>query len=196
MIESTAIATTTTTPRSASNLSITGSPGSRPSPIFDHQDEGILHDVLEELDRERHNRAELEAKVRVLEQELHSQRRTNTEGSKASVKDYTAILTERDGYKEILDALTQDRPAFSEQARSSSSLPVHIIRLLEVMPWDSRAQQYLFGLEQVYEWQVYSADKKWHKELRFFPAAFKALKIVVPSPGVKTVTEQSSKKAA
>lgn len=180
------------TPKSASNLSIV-SPGFRPSPFSDQQDEGILQDVLEELDRERHNRAELEAKVRVLEQELHSQRRTNTEGAKASVKDYTTVLTERDGYKEILDALTQDRPAFSQQVRSSSSLPIHIIRLLEVMPWDSRAQQYLFGLEQVYEWQVYSADKKWHKELRFFPSVFKALPIVVPSPGVKTVTEQSAK---
>jgi hypothetical protein len=181
------------TPRSASDFS-TESPGIRPSPYFaDQQEEGILRDVLEELDRERHNRAELEAKVRVLEQELHSQRRTNTDGAKASVKDFITVLTERDGYKEILDALTQDRPAFTQQVRSSSSLPIHIIRLLEVMPWDSRAQQYMFGLEQVYEWQVYSADKKWHKELRFFPAVFKSLPIVVPSPGIKTVTEQSSK---
>lgn len=164
-----------------------------PSIFGDQQDEGVLRDVLEELDRERHKRAELEAKVRALEQELHSQRRKNNCSAKASVKDYTTVLTERDGYKEILDAITQDRPAFSQQEQNSNSLPIHIVRLLEVMPWDSRAQQYLFGLEQVYEWQIYSADKKWQQELRFFPAVFKTLPIVLPSPGVKTVTEQSSK---
>lgn len=168
-------------------------------------------EVLTELDRERHKRAELEARVRVLEQEVHIQRRKSSKSSKTSVRDYTMVKTERDGYKEILDALTQDRPAFSTASSSNSnssrkhkkkgsdkksqqiqSLPIHIIRLLEVMPWDSRAQQYVFGKEYVYEWQVFSADKKWQKELRHFPTFFKTLPIFVPSPG-KTVSDESTK---
>ncbi|KAG7344173.1 hypothetical protein IV203_022181 [Nitzschia inconspicua] len=170
---------------------------------FLEQEEGVLRDVLEELDRERHKRAELEAQVRVLQEELHSQRRKNSKSTKTSVRDYTQIVTERDGYKEILDALTQDRPAFATAIQqenkvstqpnnnntNATTLPIHIIRLLEVMPWDSRAQQYIFGLEQLYEWQIYGADKKWKgKDLRQFPTFFKTLPIVVPTPG-KTVNE-------
>lgn len=163
-------------------------------------------DVLGELDRERHTRAELEARVRVLEQEVHIQRRKSSKSSKTSVRDYILVKTERDGYKEILDALTQDRPAFStgsssnggsnnkqkENPHQQQSLPIHIVRLLEVMPWDSRAQQYVFGQEHVYEWQIYSADKKWQKELRYFPTFFKTLPIVVPTPG-KTVSDEAAK---
>ncbi|MGK3743288.1 MAG: hypothetical protein ACI8RD_004435 [Bacillariaceae sp.] len=174
---------------------------------FLEQDEGVLMEVLEELDRERHKRAELEARVRVLEQEVHIQRRKNSKSSKTSVRDYTLVKTERDGYKEILDAITQDRPAFSTGSSNSSrqnqnshqSLPIHIVRLLEVMPWDSRAQQYIFGEEQVYEWQIYSADKRWQKdqshwikELRYFPTFFKTLPIVVPTPG-RIVSDEVAK---
>lgn len=163
---------------------------------FLEQEEGVLKDVLEELDRERHKRAELEAQIRVLQEELHSQRRKNSKSTKASVKDYTQVVTERDGYKEILDALTEDRPAFATAIQqennnrtNATTLPIHIIRLLEVMPWDSRAQQYIFGMEQLYEWQIYGADKKWKgRELRQFPTFFKTLPIVVPTPG-KTVHE-------
>jgi hypothetical protein len=167
---------------------------------FLEQDEGVLMDVLEELDRERHKRAELEARVRVLEQEVHIQRRKSSKSSKTSMREYAIVKSERDGFKEILDALTQERPAFSASSSSSQqkhanqpkSLPVHIVRLLEVMPWDSRAQQYVFGQEMVYEWQIYSADKKWQKELRHFPTFFKILPIVVPTPG-KTMADEASK---
>lgn len=165
---------------------------------FLHQDEGVLMDVLKELDKERHKRANLEARVRVLEQEVHIQRKKSSKSSKTSTKEYTHVKAERDGYKEILDALTQDRPAFSTSSYSRQEnhahqpqiLPIHIVRLLEVMPWDSRAQQYAFGQEQVYEWEIYSADKKWQKELRYFPTFFKTLPIVVPS---KTMSDEASK---
>mmetsp|Transcript_24796 Transcript_24796/g.52576 ORF Transcript_24796/g.52576 Transcript_24796/m.52576 type:complete len:617 (+) Transcript_24796:117-1967(+) len=183
--------------------SSSSSSSSRRSPFL-KQDEGVLMEVLAELDRERHKRAELEAKVRVLEQEVQIHRRKSSKSSKTSMRDYTIVKTERDGYKEILDALTQDRPAFSicstsngkQQKRDDpynqqQSLPIHIVRLLEVMPWDSRAQQYVFGEEHVYEWQIYSADKKWQKELRYFPTFFKTLPIVVPSPG-KTVSDEAA----
>mmetsp|Transcript_24018 Transcript_24018/g.56694 ORF Transcript_24018/g.56694 Transcript_24018/m.56694 type:complete len:540 (-) Transcript_24018:332-1951(-) len=159
---------------------------------FLEQDEGVLMDVLQELDRERHKRAELEARVRVLEQEVHMQRRKNSKSSKTSIKDYALIRTERDSYKEILDVLTHDRPAFSSSSRQKHPLPMYVVRLLEVMPWDSRAQQYATGLEEVYEWQIYSADKKWHKELRYFPTFFKTLPITVPTPG-KTMSDETPK---
>lgn len=167
---------------------------------FLEQDEGVLMDVLQELDRERHKRAELEARVRVLEREVHIQRRKSSKSNKTSMREYALVKTERDGFKEILDALTQDRPAFSTSSCSNQknrlyqprSLPIHIVRLLEVMPWDSRAQQYAFGQEQVYEWQIYSADKKWLKDLRNFPTFFKTLPIVVPTPG-KTMSDEASK---
>ena len=167
---------------------------------FLEQDQGVLMDVLEELDKERHKRAELEAKVRILEQEVHIQKKKNSKTSKATVRDYAVVKAERDGYKEILDALTQERPAFSTSsvknqqtnANQPPSLPVHIVRLLEVMPWDARAQQYTFGEEQVFEWQIYSADKKWQKELRYFPTFFKTLPIVVPTPG-KTMADEKPK---
>ncbi len=164
---------------------------------FLEQDQGVLMDVLEELDKERHKRAELEAKVRVLEQELSIQRKKNSKSAKITARDYSLVKAERDGYKELLDALTQDRPAFSTSSMSRTqnrarpqSLPIHIVRLLEVMPWDSRAQQYTFGQEQVYEWQIYSADKTWQKELRYFPTFFKTLPIVVPS---KTMSDEAPK---
>mmetsp|Transcript_21784 Transcript_21784/g.24323 ORF Transcript_21784/g.24323 Transcript_21784/m.24323 type:complete len:465 (-) Transcript_21784:374-1768(-) len=166
---------------------------------FLEQDEGVLFEVLEELDRERHKRAELEARVRVLEQEVHIQRRKNSKSTKTSVRDYTLVKTERDGYKEILDAITQDRPAFStgsstssNQQNQNSHLPIHIVRLLEVMPWDSRSQQYIFSEERVYEWQIYSADKNWKTGLRYFPTFFKTLPIVVPTPG-NVVSDEAAK---
>ena len=159
---------------------------------FLEQDEGVLMDVLQELDRERHKRAELEARVRVLEQEVHMQRRKNSKSSKTSVKDYALIKTERDGFKEILDVLTSDRPALSTSSHQKHPLPMYVVRLLEVMPWDPRAQQYVTGQEQVYEWQFYSADKKWQKELRYFPTFFKTLPIMVPTPG-KTMPDETPK---
>jgi len=186
----------------ASNDSAVTEEASPKRTSFLEQDQGVLMDVLEELDKERHKRAELEAKVRVIEQELHIQRKKNSKSAKTSVRDYSLVKAERDGYKELLDALTLDRPAFSTSSMSSTpqrrgipqpqSLPIHIVRLLEVMPWDSRAQQYTFGQEQVYEWQFYAADKSWQKELRYFPTFFKTLSIVVPTPG-KTMSDEAPK---
>ena len=177
---------------------------SQHAPFFG-QDEGVLFDVLQELDRERNKRAELEARVRVLEHEVHMQRRKNSKSSKTSVRDFVFIKTERDGYKEILDALTQDRPAFSARGsnkttngnrhdeNSHESLPIHIVRLLEVMPYDARAQQYVLSDEEVYEWQISSSDKNtWQKELRYFPTFFKTLPIIIPARG-KIVSDELAK---
>ena len=195
------------------------------------QEESVLAEILVELDRERHRRAEMEAKVRVLEEELHSERRrndaTNLESQKSknkngsksppSARDIARVEAERDGYKQIVEALTNDRPAFSasmkyhddtmnghkgndgssrirqRQQNEIQQLPIHIVRLLEVMPWDARAQSYVYGHEQVYEWQVMGAGDKstssWKKELNHFPKFFKSLPVSLPSNG-KTIQQQ------
>ena len=193
----------------------TTNPPSQPKPKqtpIDHQarssswlqarDEGLLHDVLEELDRERSRRAELEAQVRVLEDEVRGYRRvrqdeqrkvSSSASSLRTSRDYAALEAEKVGYLELLQALTDDLPSFRAASASGSSkgLPLHVVRLLEIMPWDERAQPYLFGQEQVYEWQVLSAQKRWQHDLKYFPTVFKTLPIVVPQPG-NTVQETSS----
>eukprot|EP00980_Cylindrotheca_fusiformis_P002107 scaffold473_cov132-Cylindrotheca_fusiformis.AAC.12 len=171
---------TTTTVKSSS----TPTAGPRKS-YLEEQEAGVLHDVLVELDRERSKRAELESQVRKLEQNLHTERRKTSNTSSTSHKDFMALKTEVQGYLELLDALTKDRPAFSTK---HSKLPIHVIRLLEIIPWDPRARPHLFGQEQVYEWQMYRSDKHWQKELRYFPVFFKTLPIVTPTPG-RTVGE-------
>jgi hypothetical protein len=178
-------ATTTTTTASSDNINNNSNSNTSPRQSFlEAQEEGVLNDVLVELDRERSTRAELESRVRELEQNLHSEKRKNATTNSASPRDYMALKTETEGYLELLDALTKDRPAFYTKQK----LPVHVVRLLEIIPWDPRARPHLFGQEQVYEWQMYRPDNNWQKELRYFPVFFKTLRIVNPTPG-RTVGE-------
>ena len=155
--------------------------------FLQRENEGVLGDVLAELDRERSKRAELEQKVRALEEDLYAQKMQSASKASTSMRDYNTLKAERDGYLEIVDALTRDRPAFTFK----QTLPLHVVRLLEVMPWDPRARAHLFGKEEIYEWQIYSSNRSWHKELRHFPTIFKTLPIVVPRSG-KTVGEAPS----
>eukprot|EP00429_Kryptoperidinium_foliaceum_P040692 CAMPEP_0176180144 /NCGR_PEP_ID=MMETSP0120_2-20121206/92309_1 /TAXON_ID=160619 /ORGANISM="Kryptoperidinium foliaceum, Strain CCMP 1326" /LENGTH=470 /DNA_ID=CAMNT_0017518351 /DNA_START=148 /DNA_END=1557 /DNA_ORIENTATION=+ len=154
------------------------------------QNEGVLRDVLEELDRERSQRAELEARLRKKEQELQAALNNRSlavpgkGGDTPTQREFLKLQAERDGYLEILNLLTQGRPAFSKQQR----LPLHVVRLLEVIPWDPRARQHIFGQETLWEWQILGADKTWQTQLRYFPTVFKTLPIVMPQPG-KTVGE-------
>lgn len=177
-------AASSTNPNIASSNTTTGSP--RKS-FLEEQEAGVLNDVLTELDRERSKRAELESRVRDLEQSLHSEKRKNSNTSSTSVKDYMAMKAEAEGYLELLNVLTKDRPAFYTRQR----LPVHVVRLLEIIPWDPRARPHLFGEEHLYEWQMYRSDNNWQKELRYFPVVFKTLPIVTPTPG-RTVGEAPS----
>ena len=77
------------------------------------------------------------------------------------------LVTERDGYLTLINALTSDNDAVKLSAKkSASSLPLHIVRFLEIMPWDDRAQDYISEWEVVTEWQAYDvrtgywSDKK------------------------------------
>jgi hypothetical protein len=172
-----------------------GASSAEPHSFLEKQNEGVLRDVLDELDRERSQRAEMEARMRKMEQEVQNQKRINAaavqnnrSGATAPIqtsREFLTLQAERDGYLDIVNALTQDRPAFSKKQQR---LPIHVVRLLEVIPWDPRARQHLFGQETLYEWQILGADKTWQTKLRYFPTVFKTLPIVVPQPG-KTVGE-------
>ena len=161
------------------------------------QGEAMLHDVLTELDRERTTRAELEARVRLLEQDLYSAQRQQLASNQGPTrKEYIQLQTEKDGYLQLLDALLKDnKPAFqsamsdetnSQQQQHQQTLPLHVLRMMEVIPWDPRAKPHLFGEEQLYEWQLYSTgDKSWKiKNLRHFPhtTKFRQLPCTIPKP--------------
>ncbi|CAJ1958754.1 unnamed protein product [Cylindrotheca closterium] len=181
-------AATASAPAAASLPSAKTTNDSSPQKSFlETQEEGVLNDVLEELDRERTKRAELESRVRELEQNLHTEKRKSSQSSNVSARDYMTLQAEAGGYLELLNALTQARPAFSTKQK----LPVHVVRMLEIIPWDPRARPHLFAQEKVYEWQMYRSDKSWQKELRYFPVFFKTLPIVNPEPG-RTVNETPS----
>lgn len=180
----------------------------RPSHSHDPE-EGVLKDVLDELDRERSRRAELEEQVRKLQEESdavrksnqqaqYSRAQNNSEAHQVSHRVFVSMETEVKGYQQIVDALTLGKPAIAaaaaaERANESrgkgvvhrstqaehhrKTLPLHVVRLLEVLPWDPRAQQYIFAVEEIFEWQVYQ-NSAWQAHLRFFPTGFKTLPLV------------------
>lgn len=77
------------------------------------------------------------------------------------------ISTERDGYLNLIDALTSDTDAVTLAAKNTKgTLPLHIVRFLEIMPEDDRAQDYISMHEEVHQWQAFDvrtgfwSDKK------------------------------------
>jgi hypothetical protein len=211
-------------------------------------DEDVVRDILEELDRERSKRAELELKIRQLVEaaqqtataaqtaaaESSKQERTvatkdrnksNDNGASASDKnmppsshDYLAMQTQVEGYQQLVDVLTKGKPAIAAAAKNENTvnrgsrsnsrihsndsaikhkqtLPLYVVRLLEVIPWDPRAREHIFGTEEVYEWQVYDKrEKKWQGHIRSFPSFFKALPVTRPKPGGNaTIQEQPTR---
>ena len=161
-------------------MSIVNHDGAAPS---EHEDNSVLRDVLDELDRERTQRAELEAKVRLLLQNesKHDHTRSREPKRDVSRKDLIALQTEKDGLVELLDAILGDKPAFHAAAKSSS-LPLHAVRLLEIMPWDPRARQHALGTEELYEWQFFQKNQ-WVQNIRQFPPFFRHLPVIEPKRG-------------
>jgi hypothetical protein len=52
--------------------------------------------------------------------------------------------------------------------------------LLEILPWDPRAQEHAFGVEEVYEWQIWKQNV-WHAHIRHFPNEFQVLPVKKPN---------------
>jgi hypothetical protein len=207
---------------------------SLPSRVVNPEEEGVLRDILEELDRERTRRAELEAQIRVLTEASKNvpnddgeivkkaigvpEYATNGNAAAAKVnagnKDEEAVaataaaasrhkllaLEEQiQGLHQLVDALTSGKPALSRLPSSSSAhdgdksstpsgaaaaataatLPLHALRLLEIIPWE--AHEHIFGTEVLYEWQfMVDPDRQiWRSQLRNFPFASN-LPVVAP----------------
>jgi hypothetical protein len=183
------------------------------------RDEGVLSEVLDELDRERLRRAELEAEIRKLhednevlrksQQQHHDDISSNLSTVNVSQRVFLAMETQVKGYQELVDALTLGKPAIaaaaaeeeallkkkkmmtvpihrfgvSEQQRDANAptkrktLPLHIVRLLEVLPWDPKSKQHIFAVEEVFEWQTYQ-EGTWQSQLQYFPPFFKTLPLI------------------
>ena len=117
---------------------------------LDHTE--ILSAVLDELDRERSQRRQLEVQVQTLRDEqakisnvLDSQQTIIT-----TTRNMVSLQTERDGYRELIDALTAENKAISAaRTASRTTLPLHVVRLLEIMPWDIRANHHAAATEEV-----------------------------------------------
>jgi hypothetical protein len=112
---------------------------------------GILSAVLFELDRERLQRWELEQEVLMLREEQANVSAVLQDEQAVTRRNVVSLQTERDGYKELIDALTSENKAISA-ARSSGpqiTLPIHVVRLLELMPWDTRAHHHATATEEV-----------------------------------------------
>lgn len=184
------------------------------------QEEGVLKDVLDELDRERTKRAELQALVRKLVQEKEqlAQRAARPAAEHPAIphRVFRSMEIQVEGYREIIDALTLSKPAIAAaaamekeeasllarrggqnrkqntnaqqlQRKTRKTLPLHIVRLLEVLPWDARAKQHVFATEEIFEWQVYREDT-WQSHLKYFPTQFKSLHVVKATSKQTTTT--------
>jgi hypothetical protein len=238
MAQNTAEATVVTLPdrrtpvnnKERSQIAVSASPPS-PAPIAD---EDVVRDILEELDRERSKRAELELKIRQLVEaqtnaaqtaasataESSEQKRKSKENGAGagdnknipSSHDYLAMQTQVEGYQQLVDALTKGKPAIAAAAKNEktdslgrsgisrnndakkSTLPLYVVRLLEVIPWDPRAREHIFGIEEVYEWQVYDKrERKWQGNIKAFPAFFKALPVTRPKPGGNSTIQETTR---
>lgn len=172
--------------------------------VVQSREETLLQDILNELDRERRRRAELEVQVRTLLEEKQAAEPGEDEMT-ISRKHYVALQTELSGYRKLIDVMTGERPALAHVVqntmrqkilqkqhefaavvppKASPSLPLHVIRLLEIMPWDSRSSEYAFATEEMYEFQFYNQkQRKWTTES---PRLFKTLPTEEPKPGVNT----------
>lgn len=116
---------------------------------LDHTE--ILSAVLNELESERSQRMHLEEQVHTLRTEqakilnvLASQQTMTT------TRNMVSLQTERDGYRELIDALTAENKAIAAaRTASRTTLPLHVVRLLEIMPWDMRANNHATATEEV-----------------------------------------------
>lgn len=181
--------------------------------------EELIRHAFEELDRERARRQELEAELKALQEKEKkesaaappkksgkSRRRSSKLSSSATPKEegaavttaippkhFTALQQELEGYRQIVNAMTQEKPAIAAVLKASSARrsaiqtgrplpdqaptpPLHVVRLLEIMPWEPKAQEHAFASEEIFEWQVYNAkQRKWCNALNQFPSFFQAL---------------------
>ena len=212
------------------------------------QEEDVLRDVLDELDRERTRRAELEANMRQMAEENEVLRssyqnalsrqndqqetiaklrsevaafaKTETnENKEVTNRAFMAMETQVREFQALIDELTKGKPAIAAAADGSvtpaetnttrtpskrptarqhpkaSTLPLYVVRLLEILPWTPHAQQHVFFREEIFEWQFYDVrEKQWISNVRCFPQFFKSLPIVRPKVGKGVIGDNTKDK--
>lgn len=120
----------------------------------------VLSDIFQELERERLKRTTLELEIKQLKDDKSN--RCNdigqpgklvSECSERELIDFIAMKAERDGFREIVDALTENNKAISaamkKNEKKEKAIPAHVVRMLEVMPHDPRAIQCAITKEEV-----------------------------------------------
>lgn len=148
------------------------------------REEGLLHDILLELDRERNKRAESEAKLRSILDENRKLKAAQTSISthQPTMHDMITMKTEVEGYRQLIDALTTSNPAIRAAKKQEaigvrSCIPTHVVRLLEVMPYDLSVREHILKQERVVEWQMRQGEI-WQANLAAFPLYLKSLPVM------------------
>ena len=136
--------------------------------------------ALAELDRERTKRAEAETRCATLSFDARRLR-----------SDTIILRRQRDAFVDMVESLTADSCDAvlyaSSRSEEESTLSLHDIRLLEIMPWDERVRDVAEVLEEVYEWQVYdSTEGRWTNRTEMFPDDFRSLPVHKPCPAGTT----------
>lgn len=144
-----------------------------------------LSRALAELDRERTKRAEAETRCATLSFDARRLR-----------SDAIILRRQRDAFVDMVESLTADSCDAvlyaSSRSEDESTLSLHDIRLLEIMPWDERVREVAEVLEEVYEWQVYDgAEGRWTNHTEMFPADFRSLPVQKPCPAGTTTAASS-----
>ncbi|CAB9498470.1 expressed unknown protein [Seminavis robusta] len=96
-----------------------------------------------------------------------------------SPREFMALQAQVDGTKDIVEALTCERPAMAAAIRRGGDdkiLPLELVRLLEVLPWHPYVQERINVHDAIYEWQCYDYEnQQWRGDLVSFPDFFLAL---------------------
>ena len=173
-----------------------------------------LEDQLKKFKEEREQeksrwKKQLEKKERRLE-EIQQETKTDTlqqpppPPTAAERHQLVSLQTQVHEYQTLMNALTTSKPAIAyaaqEDARTSQlksqkyrntrqTLPLYVVRLLEILPWTPHAHEHVFCKEAIYEWQFLSEhtnDQKqndslpWTSQIRVFPQYFKQLPVTRP----------------
>ena len=82
-----------------------------------------------------------------------------------------SLCIEKDDYFNIIKAMTpNDNAILMASKKSSETLPLEVVQLLELMPWDDRTRSHVADCDVLHQWQVYdSKGKVWVDRYDLFP---------------------------
>jgi len=119
--------------------------------------------------------------------ESHTEERADTKEDvqgKQEAMHLQKLKNKVEGYKILVEALCQERPAVSlarlrekEHPFISTRLPLKTIRFLEILPWHPFLQSHILSQHEViFDWQCLdSGSLTWKSDLVLFPSVFQSL---------------------